>query len=356
MKRKILSITLSLTLILGSLLLSENLGKSFAETDYDWNYCSGYLDGSFPIFRNVDFSPFVNSLGTFSDPYRISTAPQLAALSVLSNNAGRKRTEKEIDDIICRECKCLGAKFKTMKSAYTDAYDIALKKKLIKGSDIYDCSYLCDKNGHIRMGESFHSRYLVVDEDIDLSDYRWTPIGSTTKFEGNIDFQGHTVNGIRIVAKDRQNTDKFLGLFGKSRGSISNLTIGKKGYVYCNTYKAYFGNVVAYNLGKVINCENNLSIKTIKGKYLAIAGGIVGYNDSNGVVKNCHNKGNLSAASRGNEFVGGVIGESKETALDNISVCTNEGNYFIDEYGDAEGINIPDKMSCMNGIIGYVFN
>lgn len=330
MKKKVLSVALSLALMFGSLLLSSDLGKSFAEAEDDWNYCSGKLEDEFPMFPYVDFSPFEINLGTIDDPYIISTAEQLAALSVLSNNLETKRSESEVKQI-----------------ELSERYDTGINKW-------YEYSYLSDKYENLRMGEDFYNSYILIDQDIDLSAHKWNPIGSTSPFRGNINFQGHTIEGIRIMAKGGEDV-KFLGLFAESDGSISNLTIGRKGFVHCDAKGVYFGNVVAFNKGKVINCRNEFSAKTINGELLAIAGGIVGCNAPKGIIERCVNTGKVAVASCENEIVGGIVGNLSIASESKVNYCNNAGDVCIDEYtslaNDRREFR-PHKKSCIGGVVG----
>ena len=65
---------------------------------------------------------------------------------------------------------------------------------------------------------------ITLDNDIDLSDIEWTPIGTESRpYTGNFDGGGHTITGLKI---DKSGTD-YVGLIGclGSGGKVQNVTL-----------------------------------------------------------------------------------------------------------------------------------
>lgn len=342
MKRKIMSVTLSLTLIFGSLLLNSNMRTSasalirddsmfsfdenssdnvlsendwssmpqfYENNDYndgslldenDWNNISNYdIDGT-KVFSYVDFSPFIDSDGSLSDPYIISTAAQLAAVSVLSNN--------------CNSCKKLR-----------------------------------DGNNNELQGLDFTNCYLEINDNINISDHYWTPIGKNHFFNGTIEFNGYTVDGLNLRVQNESNYE-FLGLFGKSKGEIYNLNMGPSCNINCTADYICFGGIVACNLGVIRNCTSKLEA-SINGRTQAIAGGIVGFNSGKGCVSSCNNKGEVSAASLDYEIAGGIVGV---LAKGSVRHCENKGKVVGDNFYSPEDGKVfsSSKKSHVGGIVG----
>ena len=116
--------------------------------------------------------------------------------------------------------------------------------------------------------------------DIHLDNEDWTPIGNAPSvgatpgkyFRGALSGDGHTVSGFKVIGGHR-----YAGLFGYSKGSISDLGVTDF--------------VVSVNGG------NN----TVR------AGGLVGHNDGGGIVGSFA-MGSVITASSGNISAGGLVG------------------------------------------------
>ena len=72
-------------------------------------------------------------------------------------------------------------------------------------------------------GDTLAGKYVVLEADLNLGDYDWTPIGTSTSayFAGNFDGKNHTITGIKVnVSID------YAGLFGLVKnGKVENLII-----------------------------------------------------------------------------------------------------------------------------------
>lgn len=222
------------------------------------------------VTLHVEESPWEGA-GTQDNPYEISNAQELSALSSM------------VDE---------GMSFK-------DTY-------FIMTNDI-DLSAVCGAG----MGEN--------DENIN-----WMPIGlgyywnyeeetyKETYFSGHFDGGFHTVSNLYI--NDTEYDHEYNGLFGMvKQGSISNLAV--MGYVHGDAKAAG----ICANLygGNISRCHNAV---TVEGN---VAGGIVATfrNDDNEVyaISDCYNTGAVTADSR----AGGICGE-----LSNYGTWSEDDEYI----------------------------
>jgi len=182
-------------------------------------------------------------------------------------------------------------------------------------------------------GHSNDNKYFVLTSDIDLSSFgEWTPLGLNKSFEGKIDGQGYTINGLTIVSTksktglfskfgysanaknitftnvDIESNQNYLGaLCGQSYASgIDNIVvqgvISGASYVGGVSGSSTSGNVTNCSFSGVIVAENRV-------------GGIVGRNDGN-KIENCNFDGSIDA----NEYCGGIVGNSSGTEILNCNV------------------------------------
>ena len=93
---------------------------------------------------------------------------------------------------------------------------------------------------------------ITLDNDIDLSDIEWTPIGTESRpYTGNFDGGGHTITGLKI---DKSGTD-YVGLIGclGSGGKVQNVTLTNISVSGANCV----GGIAGQNYGTVENCSVN---------------------------------------------------------------------------------------------------
>lgn len=137
---------------------------------------------------------------------------------------------------------------------------------------------------------------ITLDNDIDLSDIDWTPIGTESRpYTGNFDGGGHTITGLKI---DKSGTD-YVGLIGclGSEGKVQNVTLTNISVSGANCV----GGIAGQNYGTVENCSVN---GTVTGKGFTDTGGIAGSNY--GTISGCSAEGTVT----GSVNVGGIAGGS----------------------------------------------
>ncbi|NLX78925.1 MAG: hypothetical protein GXY95_03475 [Clostridiales bacterium] len=246
-------------------------------------------DGTFPAAdENAAYS---GGSGLQEDPYLISTAEDLAQLSVNTN---------EIPDY-------------TVDKYFKQTADI-----ILNSPDVF----ARDEKGYITgiaEGKTANA---------------WTPIGNhfyfTNSFCGNYDGAGHAVRGIYIETEV-----DYQGLFGYiNNGSVSRLGI-EDSFIFG---WSWVGGVIGYNDEALVKNSNNTG--TVSGE--TYVGGVIGYS-SFSVITSLYNSGAVS----GNESIGGLVGYNHQTLLTN---SYNNGEiYGADSIGGLVGYNFYSTVkSCYN--------
>lgn len=222
-------------------------------------------DGTFPAAdENAAYS---GGSGLQEDPYLISTAEDLAQLSVNTN---------EIPDY-------------TVDKYFKQTADI-----ILNSPDVF----ARDEKGYITgiaEGKTANA---------------WTPIGNhfyfTNSFCGNYDGAGHAVRGIYIETEV-----DYQGLFGYiNNGSVSRLGI-EDSFIFGWSWVGGVAGILWY--GSTVKRSNNRG--TVFGTY--DIGGLVGFNCA--TVKYSYNTGTVS----GTDFVGGLVGYNFYST---VKSCYNIGS------------------------------
>ena len=209
---------------------------------------------------------------------------------------------------------------------------------------------------------------MIVD-DIDLGDYAWDPIGTSSKpFTGSITGCGHTVSGLYY----NNTTAQYAALVGYAQGkdadnytTISGLTVD--GSI---SAKAYAGGIAGYvhNYVSIDTCANNATVTVLNTNAGGIAG-FIGYVTSK--VANCYNTGTIKATSN----CGGIVGSHPNAGTDvknvfNVGVidCTRyaggcvgssgaktgvENAFAIEEYDLTDGYTLVTPEQMASGEVAY---
>ena len=171
-----------------------------------------------------------------------------------------------------------------------------------------------------------NSQFFKLTADIDLGGNEWTPIGGYYHcFKGTFNGDGHTVSNFKIKKSD----DNYIGLFRYNNGTIMNLGVEKAEI----SGKTCVGGVCGFNdgVGTIRNCYNT---GAVKGE--ATVGGVCGDNQGD-TIRNCYNTG----AVKGELHVGGVCGSNNEGTITNCyyntDFCTVGGIESSDVEGSATG-------------------
>lgn len=145
---------------------------------------------------------------------------------------------------------------------------------------------------------TYLGKYFALANDIDMSGYRFEPIGSTwsQRFAGVFDGRGHKISGLTVNAASKY----YAGLFGMADTvSVLKNVILENPTVSADYYNA--GSIVAWTLGSVENVTvYNPVVSTLR----VVAAGVAGI--VNGSISNCHVE---DGTIEGGGYVGGVAGE-----------------------------------------------
>ena len=165
--------------------------------------------------------------------------------------------------------------------------------------------------------------YFKMIDDIDLDAHNWYPIGFNyseygqivrTDFKGKFDGCGHKITNI-IIPQNTEN--RAAGLFGSTEQGfeLRNLTI-ESGDM---TGDMIVGAFVGFNNGIVENCVNRAKISC----FYYYAGGIVGSNYRQGIIKHCTNYGYVIAGNNSSNGMsaGGIVGSNYNL----VEECANYG-------------------------------
>lgn len=164
---------------------------------------------------------------------------------------------------------------------------------------------------------------LKLTADIDLSGKEWTPIGySLNPFKGHFNGDDHTVSNLYIHVTSVSQSDSEIGLFGCSKGEISNLNV--TGSVYADGYDNVAG-ICGINDGTISECSFSGSVYGANR-----VGGICGWNRDENIdtmINQCYSTGRNSSDSihgTGTK-TGGICGENKCNIWSSYNTCNVEG-------------------------------
>ena len=181
------------------------------------------------------------------------------------------------------------------------------------------------------------------DNDIDLTEHYWTPIGNYSyPFYGTFDGNHKAVKGLKIDIKETSTTI-YAGLFGYLQGDVHNLGIQvAEAVIKAEGQNIYAGALAGHNEGVIQNCfAIGVSGATIDAEstYSETLGGLIGRN-IRGSITNCYAtldvKGTVTS---GLVYVGGLVGNNEG----NISHVYATGK--IEATGQA--------INNMGGVVGY---
>ena len=202
-------------------------------------------------------------------------------------------------------------------------------------------------------GTTYSGTYFKMAVDIDLNGLNWTPIGnsSTYSFQGNFDGDNHTIYQLNIMVSGGSNV--YVGLFGYlSNANISKIKI-KGGVINVATSGAnYVGTIAGYaSATNIDSCGNSANIlinnQGTTSAYNSYVGGLVGYMTGDaGNLSNSYNKGELnftktlqttsSTSYSWSSYIGGLVG------------------YL--QYSDILNCGNLNKLTIMNDVTTYTKN
>ncbi|MBO7149672.1 MAG: InlB B-repeat-containing protein, partial [Clostridia bacterium] len=199
----------------------------------------------------------------------------------------------------------------------------------------------------VNNGTSYSGYYFRLDNNIDLNNINWTPIGmgSTTDggsytdyaFSGNFDGNGKNISNLMINTTSL----KKAGLFG----AIYNATITKvsitEADVYISQNNIISGAILTGTMDNstITQCfvqgEVEVIDRSSTGSHCANAGAIVGRTIENSRIENCLAQASVSGSmpNKWNAYVGGIAGSESSGTL-TISKCAFIGTVYAYGYDD----------------------
>lgn len=175
--------------------------------------------------------------------------------------------------------------------------------------------------------QEFENCTVYLEDDIDLNNKQWTPIGYIGKefggksFCGNFDGQGFIISNLFIETSELPYNIGVgnAGFFGSAEENISNITI--EGKIILNEssveYHYYIGGIVANGKG-IANSTSNVDIELVESYSDAnyYIGGAAGYIENISCVKTMGhiNTASYNILSKGH--VGGIAGYSTGAILE----------------------------------------
>ncbi len=192
------------------------------------------------------------------------------------------------------------------------------------------------------------NRYFILDADIDLYGYNWTPINLTggDVFDGN----GHTISGMTMEGSYTY-TDSATSTVA-SEGQYYGL-FGHIGSNYANSALCTIQNLTLEDVSIDIILDEIPATNTGGNGYLPVVGGVAGYTN-NCTIEDCSVSGSITVASVESEAnissykrmcVGGIVGSAINGS--EISRCTNDADIAV-------VANNMVTVSDVGGIVGYL--
>ena len=188
-------------------------------------------------------------------------------------------------------------------------------------NDLYGFTFLSTKT-------NFAGKIVKLTDDIDVTGFAWTPIGTAAKlFAGTFDGGYHTISGVAL-----ESSEHYVGLFGITDvgSTIKNLRVEDCSFTVTGTTDGYafLGSVAGEIRGSI---ENVYSNATVTSDCMQV-GGIVGRANSlatNGVrsevnIKNCWFDGTVAMTGSTGRYAGGIIGSAIQGII-NVNDCLFTG-------------------------------
>ena len=176
--------------------------------------------------------------------------------------------------------------------------------------------------------ELYKDKTVVLTADIDASGETWSPIGAAAdnkSFRGTFDGQGHTVT-LAIKSSER-----YMAMFRYNHGTIKNVKVA--GSITCTTAAAGFNAMLCAwnkNDGVIDACINEAACSLSGASSAALVA------NNQGIVKNCINRGSVTAA-----MLNGVIAYGGK--LEN---CLNVGTLANKAYNMSTGTAAGLVQNC----------
>ena len=162
---------------------------------------------------------------------------------------------------------------------------------------------------------------ITLDNDIDLSDINWTPIGDYyNRYTGTFDGGNYTITGLTVTG-----SNEYAGLFGRinDAGKVKNVVL-KSVQITSDNSSGYVGGVAGWSYGKIETCSVSGSVSGSGSS--SDVGGVVGY-QMGGSITGCSS----SATVKGTQRAGGMAGATNSGAT--LTACYATGDVTLESSG-----------------------
>lgn len=189
--------------------------------------------------------------------------------------------------------------------------------------------------------------FFVQTKNLDFTSVQnFSPIGSTTfPFTGNYDGGKYAIFNLKINLSGKEN----VGLFSFVTGKVRDIKLQDCIIIGGNNV----GGIAGINRGEILGCVVDSKVQGQNN-----VGGIAGLNESDGVIRECGNFGNITCDSKQTfgSFFGGITGSNRSEIVNCFNhgeiACASSGNTAVYTGGIA-GINDGIKF---NAIIQTSYN
>lgn len=160
----------------------------------------------------------------------------------------------------------------------------------------------------VRAGKNFQYCTVRLSADIDLSNYKWIPIGTRgVEFKGLFDGGGHTISGLHT------DMEEFSGLFGAVASTdIRNVMLSSSCVVVGSVAGSIAGSM---NESAIMNCRSDAAVQGYT------AGGLVGNADNSSVLASIFN-GRVSKLEAANAWVGSYTATAASPFQDAVELVS----------------------------------
>ena len=188
---------------------------------------------------------------------------------------------------------------------------------------------------------SLSGKFILMN-DIDLSAFNWTPIGTEKKpFAGSFDGNGHIIRNLYV--SKTVTAEYYAGLFGFVSGSLTNIKVENARIDITSSHQLSVG-IIAGRSSTITNCsaQGQINVKSTsvveknsKCVYDCAVGGVVGLKYASTATKNCTSNTQIKVDSVGVCAVGGIVGGEELWYEMSVSDCVSNGNIYVESESNA---------------------
>lgn len=228
---------------------------------------------------------------------------------------------------------------------------------------VHTCFELAYLRDYVNYGHPMEGKTIVLENDIDLNNQLWIPIGTSSDvpFSGSIAGNGNTINGLNVNTKLQSQT-ALLGYVNSNKISISDITIRGKN-LNAGTAGGLIGVLELPEAAEatISQCRIDMTTTTWAAYGGNSSGGIIGEVKGASTAKieisRCATTGRTEANSRyqsADNFSGGLIGVAKK-GIYTIKECALGGTVYANaggfSVGGIIGVFAPDQFTIDNCLV-----